>query len=385
MVSALNYLFYDDSPVFGGHEVMTLLGVEALLAEPDVRVHFLASTSNAALIGKLEALSARYGGLHLHPISQRSSKLEALRNRLKPSRIRELAEQLRPFAPDLVIAVQGNIEHSSLALLAAAQAGLKAVSYIPVPHSNAEMGAKLGALRDLFTAPLFRTPSAFITITDEMGAMLRQRGATCPIRIVYNGVDTTRYQPRPKDAARAALGLPDGRRLIGTVGRLEFRQKQQHLLVDAVKSSPTLAAACHLVFAGDGPDAGNLRDRVKEAGLEANVTILPWSDTAGLYPALDALVIPSRYEGLPLVMLEALACGTAVLGSNRDGMKDVLPEAWRFQPDSVNALAATLDRFLKEGAPPPPSDLVTRVRTTMSLTAFSDGFRSALRELAGGD
>jgi len=102
---------------------------------------------------------------------------------------------------------------------------------------------------------------------------------------------------------------------------------------------------------------------------------------APLYQALDALVIPSRYEGLPLVMLEALASGTAVLASDRDGMKDLLPAAWRFEPNNPAALAATLTRFIQQGRPAPAAALVARVRGSMSLDAFRHAFAATIRRL----
>jgi glycosyltransferase involved in cell wall biosynthesis len=112
--------------------------------------------------------------------------------------------------------------------------------------------------------------------------------------------------------------------------------------------------------------------------------VLPWCDPARLYQALDALVIPSRYEGLPLVMLEALSSGTAVLGSDRDGMKDLLPRQWRFKPNSPPALATALSHFVETGRPAPDTTLVSRVRETMSLDSFNRSFSSTvLRHAAG--
>ena len=164
------------------------------------------------------------------------------------------------------------------------------------------------------------------------------------------------------------------------IGRIEFRQKQQHLLVGAISSDPALLESCHLVFAGEGPDVGALQNLLHSNRITA--TLLPWCDTARLYQALDALVIPSRYEGLPLVMLEALASGTAVLASDRDGMKDLLPAAWRFEPDNPAAFAAALSRFIERGRPGPAAELVARVRGSMSLEAFRESFAATILSLA---
>lgn len=372
----MSLLFYDDSPVFGGHEVMSLLGLEAVLADHPGPVRFIASAANGKLCEKVAALAEKHPQLVLEKVGWQSSKLEALRNRLKPSRVTQLAARFREIKPSLVVAIQGNIEHSSLSLLAARRAGIRSTSYIPVPHSNAEMGAKLGAMRDFFCAYVFQLPDSFITITDEMANMLKEQGVSAPIHIVYNGVDTARFQAGDAMAACTELGLPVEKTRLGVIGRIEFRQKQQHLLVEAVSRDPELAKSCHLVFAGDGPDVDGLKSMLQQHGVEG--TVLPWCDPARLYQALDALVIPSRYEGLPLVMLEALATGTQVLGSDRDGMKDLLPPDRRFEPNCATALTAAINRFIEEGRPPAPPALVTRVRETMSLPSFSRAFSSAI-------
>lgn len=372
----MSILFYDDSPVFGGHEVMSLLGLEAVLAEYSGPVHFIASSANGKLCEKVAAIAEKHSQLTLEKVVWHSSKLEALRNRLQPSRIRALADLFSKCNPSLVVAIQGNIEHSSLALHAAKRSGIRCVSYIPVPHSNAEMGARLGSLRDLFCAHLFKLPNAFITITDEMARLLKQQGAIVPIDIVYNGIDTLRFQQGDAKAACDELVLPFDKVRIGVIGRIEFRQKQQHLLVQAIASDPNLVATCHLVFAGDGPDVSALQDLIRHYQLSA--TVLPWCDPAHLYRALNMLVIPSRYEGLPLVMLESLASGTPVLGSDRDGMKDLLPAQWRFEPNSPVALAAAISRFIESGLSAPDVTLVARVRETMSLASFNLSFSSAI-------
>ena len=231
----MSLIFYDDSPVFGGHEVMALLGLEAVLAEVSEPLHFFAAAANVKLCTKVAALAASHPHLRLETLGYHSSKFEALRNHLQPSEL----------SPSLIVAIQGNIEHSSLALHAARCASIPVTSYIPVPHSNAVMGARLGAIRDVFSSRLFRLPGSFITISDEMARLLRLQGVTAPIHLVYNGVDTLRFQPGGETAAaRQQLNLPTGKILLGIIGRIEFRQKQQHLLVQALAADSALAAAC---------------------------------------------------------------------------------------------------------------------------------------------
>ena len=323
----MSVLFYDDSPVFGGHEVMTLSGLDAMLSRDPEPLVFVASSANRKLLDRLREISHRYDHLQIVEVSWHSSKLEALRHYLFFWRSRALAKILAKWQPSLLVVVQGNIEHSSRG-------------------------------------------------TDEMARMLALRGTSAPIHVVYNGVDIHRFCEGSPSQARNELKLPEDKVLLGVIGRVEFRQKQQDLLIAAVASEPELAKRCHLVFAGDGPDAARLKEMLQSKGVAG--TVLAWCDPAPLYRALDAVIIPSRYEGLPLVMLEALATGTMVMGSDRDGMKDVLPPSSRFAADSVSAMADCILRWLREGMECPAAELVTRVREQMSLAAFGVRFAGVI-------
>ncbi|MCB1130224.1 MAG: hypothetical protein KDN05_03785, partial [Verrucomicrobiae bacterium] len=86
----MSILFYDDSPVFGGHEVMSLAGVEAVLGNYDGTVDIMVSAGNATLLDRINGIAGSHPKLRVHTVPWCSSKLEALRNRLKPGRIRDL-------------------------------------------------------------------------------------------------------------------------------------------------------------------------------------------------------------------------------------------------------------------------------------------------------
>ena len=335
----MKILVYDDNPVFGGHQIMACHGVEALAANPTFEVACMLNPANQMLAQKLADVQT----------------LEA-----DPQKFHSLE-------PDLVLCIQGDIAQSSKGLLAAKRADIKCVSYIATPHRMADMGAKLGTLRDHKNQPLFNIPDRFITISESMEEIIRERGCTKPITIVPNGIllpPTARLTPR---ASRVTLGL---------IGRIEFKQKQQDFMVQTFLNNPEFSES-HLLIIGDGPDAEKLNELIRG---KDNITLLPWqNDMEPLYEQIDMLVIPSRYEGVPLVMLEALARGIPTLGTACDGMKDLLPETWTFEPENAQALVDTFSTVRRIG-PNEISALQQKIRSKHSLEAFKQAFVKAVSE-----
>ncbi|MEU3513524.1 glycosyltransferase [Streptomyces longwoodensis] len=141
-------------------------------------------------------------------------------------------------------------------------------------------------------------------------------------RVVPNGIDPDRFRPAPSPAVRAAL-LPDlapDAPLVVCVGRL-CRQKGQDVLLDAWEQVVRRVPDARLVLVGDGPDGDALRARapgsVRFAGAVPDP--VPW------YQAADLVVLPSRWEGMALAPLEAMACGRPVVATDVDGARESLP------------------------------------------------------------
>jgi glycosyltransferase involved in cell wall biosynthesis len=138
--------------------------------------------------------------------------------------------------------------------------------------------------------------------------------ATSKVRRLSGGVDTASFSPGDQGAARARLGIPTDRRLLVTVRRLEPRMGIEELLraLDRLRG-------LHLAVVGEGMLAAALRriaeelglaDRVHFAGLVSEPELVDW------YRAADLFVLPTiAYEGFGLVTVEALACGTPVVGT----------------------------------------------------------------------
>ena len=369
---------YDDNPDYGGHQVMACLAVETLAKSAAWQPVFFCSPKNTRLGKRLKEIQAATGNLEIRETHFTTRKLQGLCNRFAKKTILALRKLLETENPDLILCIQGDIEDGSLALCAAEKITAPCISYIPVPHRMELMGAKFGAVRDQMNAWLFKKPTGWITISESMKTLLEERGATAPIEVVHNGIDVKRFAPHNKTAARAALRLPENKTLLGTVGRIEFNQKQQDFLVRTFFKHFKNDPARHLVLIGDGPDRKRLAALIGELKLRQQITLLPWQDDSTLvYSALDLLIIPSRFEGVPLVMLEALACGTPVVGSARDGMKDLLPAAWTFEPENGAALADVVDYVSRHWEKDMPA-LQAKVRDQYAVEKFQQNFEAAL-------
>jgi glycosyltransferase involved in cell wall biosynthesis len=370
---------YDDNPDYGGHQVMACLAVEALANSKAWQPVFFSSPENVRLANRLKEIRLSTGNLEIRATPFTTRKLQSLRNRFAKKSISRLRRMLSAENPDMILCIQGEIEDGSLALCAAEKMNTPCISYIPVPHRMALMGAKLGAVRDRLNAGLFKKPDGWITISESMKLLLEERGTTAPVAVVHNGIDMKRFAPREKTAARTTLGLPLNKTLLGTIGRIEFNQKQQKLLVQTFSNAWKNNPAMHLVITGDGPDRGHLEALIDQLGLQKQITLLPWQEDSTLvYSALDLLIIPSRFEGVPLVMLEALACGTPVIGSARDGMKDLLPAAWTFETENSAALVNTVEFVSKHWKNDLPA-LQAKVRSEHTVEKFKQNFEAALQ------
>jgi phosphatidylinositol alpha-1,6-mannosyltransferase len=151
------------------------------------------------------------------------------------------------------------------------------------------------------------------------------------IRLLHPGVDTEWFQPAPySDVARAKLGW--GKRpVILTVGRLQKRKGQDHLIL-ALKQIKLAVPDILYVIMGDGEERANLDKLVASENLQEHVQFLGEADDVKLlqaYQQCDLFVLPNRQvgndiEGFGMVLLEAQACGKAVLAGASGGTAETM-------------------------------------------------------------
>jgi glycosyltransferase involved in cell wall biosynthesis len=267
--------------------------------------------------------------------------------RALPGEVRRLRRVLAGTRPDLVHA------HSAKAGLAARLAVRGRVPTVFQPHawSFEAVDGVLAALSVRWERWGARWAARVVCVSEAERAAGVCAGVRASWSVVPNGVDTEHHRPAPHTGARAGLGLltdanagadanadanaePDGPHgspepdapgrpdgpLVVCVGRL-CRQKGQDVLLRAWPAVVRRVPGARLVLVGDGPEEARLRASAPASVLFAGAVdeVVPW------YRAADVVVLPSRWEGMALAPLEAMACGRPVVLTEVAGARECLP------------------------------------------------------------
>jgi len=186
------------------------------------------------------------------------------------------------------------------------------------------------------------------------------------LRVIPNGVDPGPFAGAPAHRHE--------RPYVFAAGRLT-RQKGFDVLLDAVARVDAVRRGdVDVLVAGDGPEQRSLDAGVRARGLEARVGWLGSVDAAAiasLHRGAALVAVPSRWEGLPLVCLEAMASGRAVVASNVDGIPDAVVDGETgllVPPDDAAALATALDTLLRDA---PRRDALGAAGQARVRTAFA--------------
>ncbi|MDX2080175.1 MAG: glycosyltransferase [Terrimicrobiaceae bacterium] len=206
-------------------------------------------------------------------------------------------------------------------------AALRVPVIINHDHTNAPDRA---SNRSLLTAEKIanRFATHVIAVSQSCRTFLieHERLAPSDVTLIWNAIDTARFEPGEgsRSAARSSLGIAEDDFLIIGVGRLNA-QKNFLRFLDVIGELRRARPHVRAFIAGNGPEESALRQRIESGGLRDVVRLLGYTaDPRPLYLAADALLMPSRFEGLPMTLLEAMAMRVPVVASRLDGMAEVV-------------------------------------------------------------
>ena len=324
----LHLLVYTDAEIVGGAERV----VELLLASLDERISVTVVGTTDAVV---RALASERPGtesvLVRPPLAERRLDLGSVVDHVRALR-----------------RLSGNLLHVNLRTPYACDHALVAASAARIPTLTVEHLPMAG--RSRYRHWLKRRTSQRLRAHVAVGARVARmveddaRLPRSSIGVIHNGVPDGGEGP----TERLASGP-----VIGAIGRLDH-QKGFDVLIDALSFLPRVT----VVIVGDGPERSALERRAAKAGVQDRLLVTGWKeDVAPLLRGFDVFALPSRYEGLPLGLLEAMSAGLPIVAT------DVGSVAEAVEPEETGLLVPAGDSLaLAAGAKRLLDDLELRTR-----------------------
>ena len=235
---------------------------------------------------------------------------------------------------------------------------------------------------------LYRACRKIVTVSESLRQhLLDLRMPGERMTAIVNGVDTVRFQPGDRQAARRTIGLPENVIVLGIIGRVNAAKRHAALVeavIELAKNHPV-----HLLIVGDGGDEyQRIRRIARESPASANIHFAGYQpDTVPFYQALDLLVSPSLHEGLSNVILEAMACGVPSLCHNACGNTEAVThgvDGWVADlgsmdkiRDELKLIVATRDQLIRFG-----NKARSKAEKAFSIDRMVEEYAAAYRELA---
>lgn len=212
-----------------------------------------------------------------------------------------------------------------------------------------------------------------ICVSDDLEAACLQAGVRRDRCVwIENAIDTTQFQRRLDTmTAKRALGFSPERMLIGGVGRLSA-EKGFDILIESMAKLRERGCLVDLVIVGEGDQKASLLRKIEQLQLGEQVKLLGFrTDTIALYQAFDLFALSSYREGLPNVVLEAMALETPVVATAVNGVPKLVTHEQNgllVAAGDAEVLAAAVERVLNDE--PFRMRLIRQARETIE-TRFS--------------
>lgn len=189
-----------------------------------------------------------------------------------------------------------------------------------------------------------------VSEADRNSALEKKLIAPEKISVVHNGITPIVFLP--KEEAKKDLALSNDKFIIGTVGNL-YLTKGTDVLINAVSLiDKKILSQLQILIIGDGNLKSNIKNQISKLGLEKNISLLGNIENSSQYlHAFDIFVLPSRKEGFPFTLLEAMQAGLPIIATDVGGNKEALGNAGILvKSENPKAIAEAIEKLYNNEA-----------------------------------
>jgi L-malate glycosyltransferase len=244
--------------------------------------------------------------------------------------------------------------------------------------------------RNAFSRWKYRQVDCFICVSDAIRSMLIADGVPAARAVtIREGIDLGRIDAAPKADLHAELWLPHHAPIVGNVAALVPHKGQRHL-IEAAAIVVQQVPDARFVIAGEGELRPQLERQIKERRLEKHVFLTGFRpDVLSVHKAFDVFVMSSVTEGLGTSLLDAMACGKAIVATTAGGMPEVVTDGENgllVPPRDAEALASAIVTLLTDESTRARMGAagLARVRADFSAERMVRGTLGVYRRFAAG-
>lgn len=176
---------------------------------------------------------------------------------------------------------------------------------------------------------LERSVDKFICVAHNLCRILVERHCIAPKKIITipNGIDISAFDcGRSRADILREFGIPENKVLVGFIGRMVW-EKGINVFLEAASELCKKRADIHFLLVGDGPLQGDLKQQARDLGIAKTCSFTGFrSDISAVLKVTDIVALPSFVEGLPMVILEAMAAKVPVVASAVGGIPEMIRE-----------------------------------------------------------
>ena len=219
--------------------------------------------------------------------------------------------------------------------------------------SDVNIGLSTNGLARRVFGLVGRRSKTLISVSRAISAAVERELRIDDVLLLENGVNLETYRPSTGDSRRSSLGLPEGARVILSVGNL-VALKGYNFVISALPAIADANPQAMVVLIGEGQERKALMEQAVALGVADRVRFtgyLPPAQIPDWLNAADVFVLPSLSEGRPNVILEALACGRPVVATRVGGIPEIVDDGrtgFLVEPQQPDQLAERIGLLLND-------------------------------------